>query len=493
MIRAFATLLILLTAAASVLPAAEKDERLPNVVIILADDLGYSDVGCFGADDIRTPHIDALARAGTRFTNFYVAQPVCTASRAALMSGCYPNRVGLEGALNHTSRNGIHPDEWLLPEMLKDRGYATACIGKWHLGTVPSLRATRHGFDEWLGIPYSNDNSKYHPVLASQMPPLPLHDGDRVVELDPDQSQFTRRFTERAVSFIEQHADRPFFLYLPHVMPHVPIFASQKFKGKSQRGLFGDVVEELDWSVGEVLGTLDRLKLADNTIVIFFSDNGPWLSYGEHAGTARPFREGKLTTFEGGVRSPLIVRWPGKVPAGRTCDEPFMAIDWLPTLTELVGGKKPELKIDGLSVKPLLLGESGAKSPHDALFFYAGNELHAVRSGRWKLHLPHPYLTTAGEPGRGGKPSNWGKATPRSITDSSMDAIASRHGQRVERLELSLFDLEADPGERHNVASEHPEIVERLSKLAGAMRADLGDSLTGEKGAGRRAAATVPE
>lgn len=493
MIRAFATLLILLTAAASVLPAAEKDERLPNVVIILADDLGYSDVGCFGADDIRTPHIDALARAGTRFTNFYVAQPVCTASRAALMSGCYPNRVGLEGALNHTSRNGIHPDEWLLPEMLKDRGYATACIGKWHLGTVPSLRATRHGFDEWLGIPYSNDNSKYHPVLASEMPPLPLHDGDRVIELDPDQSQFTRRFTERAVSFIEQHADRPFFLYMPHVMPHVPIFASQKFKGKSQRGLFGDVVEELDWSVGEVLGTLDRLKLADNTIVIFFSDNGPWLSYGEHAGTARPFREGKLTTFEGGVRSPLIVRWPGKVPAGRTCDEPFMAIDWLPTLTELVGGKKPELKIDGLSVKPLLLGEPGAKSPHEALFFYAGNELHAVRSGRWKLHLPHPYLTTAGEPGRGGKPSNWGKATPRSITDSSMDAIASRHGQRVERLELSLFDLEADPGERHNVASEHPEIVERLSKLAGAMRAELGDSLTGEKGAGRRAAATVPE
>ncbi|MGN6546585.1 MAG: sulfatase family protein [Aureliella sp.] len=493
MIRAFATLLILLTAAASVLPAAEKDERLPNVVIILADDLGYSDVGCFGADDIRTPHIDALARAGTRFTNFYVAQPVCTASRAALMSGCYPNRVGLEGALNHTSRNGIHPDEWLLPEMLKDRGYATACIGKWHLGTVPSLRATRHGFDEWLGIPYSNDNSKYHPVLASEMPPLPLHDGDRVIELDPDQSQFTRRFTERAVSFIEQHADRPFFLYMPHVMPHVPIFASQKFKGKSQRGLFGDVVEELDWSVGEVLGTLDRLKLADNTIVIFFSDNGPWLSYGEHAGTARPFREGKLTTFEGGVRSPLIVRWPGKVPAGRTCDEPFMAIDWLPTLTELVGGKKPELKIDGLSVKPLLLGEPGAKSPHEALFFYAGNELHAVRSGRWKLHLPHPYLTTAGEPGRGGKPSNWGKATPRSITDSSMDAIASRHGQRVERLELSLFDLEADPGERHNVASEHPEIVERLSKLASAMRAELGDSLTGEKGAGRRAAATVPE
>lgn len=278
MMRFGLALFILLMTARYGLNGADRNERPPNVIIILADDLGYSDVGCFGATDIRTPHIDAMAKAGTRFTNFYVAQPVCTASRAALMSGCYPNRVGLGGALNHTSRNGIHPDEWLLPEMFRERGYATACIGKWHLGTVPSLRATRHGFDEWLGIPYSNDNSKYHPVLSSQMPPLPLHDGDRVIELDPDQSQFTRRFTERAVSFIERNAARPFFLYMPHVMPHVPIFASEKFKGGSQRGLFGDVVQELDWSVGEVLGTLERLGLAEHTIVIFFSDNGPWLS-----------------------------------------------------------------------------------------------------------------------------------------------------------------------------------------------------------------------
>ena len=337
----------------------------PNVVLILADDLGYSDLGCFGAKDIRTPNLDRLAAQGTRFTDFHVAQAVCTASRAALMSGCYPNRIGMAGALNHTSRNGIHPDEWLLPEMLKARGYATICIGKWHLGTVPSLRATRHGFDEWFGIPYSNDNSKYHPVLAAEMPPLPLHDGDRVVELDPDQSQFTRRFTERAVSFIERNAKQPFFLYLPHVMPHVPIFASEKFKGRSQRGLFGDVVEELDWSVGEVLTTLDRLKLAENTIVIFFSDNGPWLSYGNHAGTARPFREGKLTAFDGGTRSPLLVRWPGKVPAGRVSHEPWMAIDWLPTLTEIIDGKMPTRKIDGISARPLLLGEPGAKAPHE--------------------------------------------------------------------------------------------------------------------------------
>ena len=464
----------------------------PNIVLILADDLGYADIGCFGATDIRTPNLDRLAAQGTRFTSFYVAQAVCTASRAALMSGCYPNRIGLAGALNHTSRNGIHPDEWLLPEMLKARGYATLCIGKWHLGTVPSLRATRHGFDEWFGIPYSNDNSKYHPVLAAEMPPLPLHEGDKVIELDPDQSQFTRRFTERAVSFIERNAKQPFFLYLPHVMPHVPIFASEKFKGRSKRGLFGDVVEELDWSVGEILGALDRLKLADNTLVIFFSDNGPWLSYGNHAGTARPFREGKLTAFDGGMRSPLLVRWPGKVPAGRVSDAPWMAMDWLPTLTDIVGGKAPTRKIDGVSVTPLLLGEPSAKAPHDALFFYAGDELHAVRSGEWKLHFTHPYLTTAGAPGRDGKPSNWGKATPRSIRDSGMDGIASRHGQRVERLELSLFNLASDPGETNNIAAQHPEVVARLSKFAEAARADLGDSLTGVKGSGCRPAGFEP-
>jgi arylsulfatase len=311
-----------------------------------------------------------------------------------------------------------------------------------------------------------------------------------VIERDPDQCQFTRRFTERALSFIEQNAERPFFLYLPHVMPHVPIFASEKFKGHSQRGLYGDVVEELDWSVGEILDALDRLQLSEQTIVLFFSDNGPWLSYGEHAGSARPFREGKLTAFEGGVRVPLVVRWPGKIPAGRSSDEAFMAIDFVPTFTELVGGRKPERTIDGLSVKPLLLGEPGAKSPHEALFFYAGNELHAVRSGQWKLHFPHPYLTTAGEPGRGGKPSNWGKSSPRSITDSSMDAIASRHGQRVAQLELSLFNLDADPGETKNVAHQHPDIVARLTQLAAPIRAELGDSLTGVQGNNRRASGT---
>lgn len=457
-------------------------EPPPNVVLIVTDDMGYADMSCQGAKRIRTPHLDRLAAEGTRFTSFYVAQAVCTASRAGFLSGCYPNRVGLQGALNHTSKNGIHPEEWLLPEMLKDRGYATSGMGKWHLGTVVSLSPLRNGFDEWLGIPYSNDNTKYHPVLAAEMPSLPFYDGEKIIELDPDQSQFTKRFTERAVSFIERNAKQPFFLYLPHVMPHVPIFASKKFKGQSKQGLYGDVIEELDWSVGEIMTTLKRLKLDERTLVIFFSDNGAWLSYGEHAGANTPLREGKLTTFEGGVRVPCIMRWPGKIPAKRVSDEPVMSIDLLPTITDLVGGKPSVRKIDGLNIKPLLLGEKGAKSPHEALIFYAGSELHAVRSGRWKLHFAHPYITTRGAPGKGGKPSEWGKYESQSITQSGIDGIASRHGGRVEQLSLSLFDLNSDPGESRNVAAKHPEIVARLSQLADPIRRELGDSLTGVEG-----------
>ncbi|QDT53726.1 Arylsulfatase [Caulifigura coniformis] len=466
-------------------PAISADR--PNIVFIVADDMGYADLGVQGARGFRTPNLDRLAAEGTRFTNFYVAQAVCTASRAALMTGCYPNRLGMQGAYNHTSRDGIADEEWLLPEMLRDAGYATAGMGKWHLGTRPKFHPMRHGFDEWLGIPYSNDNTKYHPSLATEMPPLPLYDGERVVELDPDQSTFTRRLTERAVDFIERKADRPFFLYLPHVMPHVPIFASAQFSGKSGAGLYGDVIEELDWSVGEILATLKRLHLEEKTLVIFISDNGPFLSYGEHAGSAAPLREGKLTTFEGGLRVPCLARWPGHIPAGRVCDIPFIGIDWLPTLTELASGKTSTLTIDGRSVKAVLLGEEKVAAPHEALFFYSGTALQAVRSGPWKLHFAHPYITVAGEPGRGGKPSNWGKLAPTSITQSGVEGIATRHGYRIEPLELSLFNLETDPGERENLASKHPEIVARLSKLAEPVRLELGDTLQGVQGSGVRA------
>jgi len=458
----------------------------PNVVFIVADDMGYADMGTQGARGFKTPHLDQLAVDGTRFTDFYVAQAVCTASRAAFMTGCYPNRLGMQGAYNHTSIDGIAGEEWLLSEMFKELGYATAGMGKWHLGTRMKFHPLRHGFDEWLGIPYSNDNTKYHPTLADEMPPLPFYDGEKIIELDPEQSQFTKRFTERAVDFIERHASQPFFLYIPHVMPHVPIFASEQFNGRSQAGLYGDVLEELDWSVGEVLATLRRLELDDQTIVIFISDNGPFLSYGEHAGSAAPLREGKLTTFEGGVRVPCLVRWPGHIPAGRVCSEPFMGIDLLPTLTEIMGGSPPTLPIDGRSVKALLLDEPDGSSPHKALFFYSGTALQAVRSGSWKLHFAHPYITPAGEPGRGGKPSNYGQLAPASIKLSGVEGIATRHGYRIEQLELSLFDLATDPGESRNVADQYPDVVKRLTDLADAARRDLGDSLTNTAGSGLR-------
>ncbi len=468
------------------------DQRPPNVVLILLDDLGYADLGCFGAEKIKTPNMDRLASEGMKFTSFYVAQAVCSASRAALMTGCYANRVGMQGALNHTSKEGIHPDEFLLPEVCKARGYATAAFGKWHLGTDLLFNPLHNGFDEFLGIPYSNDNSKYHPSLAQEMPPLPFYDGLKVIETDPDQSQFTRRFTEGATSFIERHKDQPFFLYVPHVMPHVPIFASPAFRGKSSAGLYGDVVQELDESVGQILDTLKRCSIDQNTLVILFSDNGPFLSYGNHAGSAKPLREGKLTTFDGGVRSPFIARWPGHIPAAQVCDEPVMEIDLLPTISALISGKLSDRKIDGQNILPLLEGKPGAKSPHEALVFYGGDELQAIRSGPWKLHFPHPYITVDGEPGRDGKPARFGQMKPKSITQSGIAGIASRHGYRVENIGLSLYNLNDDPGETHDLAKEHPEIVQHLQKLAEPTRQELGDTLRQIKGTQNRPLGLAP-
>ncbi|MFM7071536.1 MAG: sulfatase [Planctomycetota bacterium] len=442
----------------------------PNIVLLFADDLGYGDVGCFGAKDIHTPNLDRMAKEGMRFTDFYVSQPVCTASRASLLTGCYAQRVGLAGALNHSSTQGIGERELLLPEICRGRGYATAVYGKWHLGHRAEFNPTRHGFDHFVGIPYSNDNSRYHPVVKD-IPPLPWIENTRVVEEDPDQSRFTRRLTDLAVSFIEKNKDRPFFLYVPHVMPHVPIFATDAFRGRSARGLYGDVVEELDAGVGEVLAAIDRCQLASKTLVLFLSDNGPFLSYGDHAGSAGRLREGKLTTFEGGVRVPMIARWPSVVPAGKVCSEPAATIDLLPTIRQLVGGEAPARRLDGRDIGPLLRGDPQASSPHEALLFYEGQTLQAVRVGKWKLHLPHPYLTVAGAPGRNGKPSNFENLKPESIQQSGIRGIASRHGYSVGELELSLFDLDVDPGERRNLANEHPEIVTKMRDTAAALEA----------------------
>ena len=434
--------------------AAAADASRPNVVLIFADDLGYGDVGCYGAKGYETPNIDRLAKEGVRFTDFYVAQAVCSASRAALLTGRYPNRVGIVGALGPGAKNGIRADELTLAEVFKSRGYATAIYGKWHLGDRDPYLPTDHGFDEYFGLPYSNDMWPDHPTNKN-FPPLPLMEGKKVVQTQPDQRQLTTSYTQRAVSFIDRHKSEPFFLYVPHSMPHVPLFVSEQFAGRTERGLFGDVIAEIDWSVGQVLEALKRNGLEDNTLVIFSSDNGPWLSYGDHAGSAGPLREGKGTTFEGGVRVPAVFRWPAKIAAGTTCGEPAMTIDLLPTVATLIGAEIPAGHVlDGRDIGPLLRGESGARSPHEALYFYWDRQLQAVRSGKWKLHFPHGYRTMTNKRGAGGMPGDY----------------------RPARIELALYDLQADPGETTNVAAQHPEVVERLTRLADRARRDLGDT-----------------
>ena len=438
-------------------------ERPPNVVLVYADDLGYGDIGAYGAKAIRTPHIDRLATEGVRFTDFYVAQAVCSASRAALLTGTYPNRIGILGALFPTSTNGIADGETTLAEVLKARGYATAIYGKWHLGHLPPFLPTRHGFDDYLGLPYSNDMWPSHPERM-QFPPLPLYSGDAVLTVNPDQAQLTGEYGRRAVAFIERNRERPFFVYLAHTMPHVPIFASDRFRGRSRQGLYGDVVEEIDDSVGQVAAALRRLGLERETLVFFASDNGPWLSYGDHAGSAGPLREGKGTAFEGGVRVPFVARWPGRIPAGTIVREPAMTIDVLPTIARIVGAPLPERPIDGLDIAPLLFGEAGARSPHEALLFYYGTDLRAVRGGRYKLVLPHRSQTLDGPPGSGGRPGRY----------------------RQQDVPLALYDLVADVGETTDVAAAHPEVVKRLLDAAEKAHEDLGDSLTNRTGRGLR-------
>ncbi len=462
-------LLFLGTGAFALETAPAAAERPPNVVLVYADDLGYGDVGAYGAPLIRTPHIDRLAREGVRFTDFYVAQAVCSASRAALLTGAYPNRVGILGALFPTSTNGIAEGETTLAEVLKGRGYATAIYGKWHLGHLPPFLPTRHGFEDYLGLPYSNDMWPSHPERM-RFPPLPLYSRDAVLAVNPDQSQLTGEYGRRAVAFIERNRERPFFVYLAHTMPHVPIFASERFRGRSRQGLYGDVVEEIDDSVGQVLATLRRLSLERDTLVIFASDNGPWLSYGDHAGSAGPLREGKGTAFEGGVRVPFVARWPGRIPAGSVVREPAMTIDVLPTISRIVGAPLPERPIDGLDISPLLLGEAGARSPHEALLFYYGTELRALRGGRYKLVLPHRSQTLEGKAGTGGVPAKYRQAD----------------------VPLALYDLVADVGETTDVAAAHPDVVARLQALAEKAREDLGDSLTNRTGRGVREPGRVP-
>lgn len=416
----------------------------PNFIIVYTDDQGYGDTGLYGATTFDTPNLDRMANEGIRFTSFYSMANACSPARAALLTGCYPVRVGIPNVLGPTKRNqgnatGLHPDELTLAEVLQAQGYATACFGKWHLGDIPEFMPLNQGFDEYYGIPYSNDMWPNHPT-ATGYPDLPLYNGTQVVEWNPDMDSLTTRFTEKAVDFIQRHHDQPFFVYLPHPMPHVPLGVSDTFRGKSSQGLYGDVIMEIDWSVGQLLGTLKRLGIDENTVVVFTSDNGPWLSYGNHAGSAGPLREGKGSTWDGGHRVPCIVRWPGAIPAGQVRDTMIGNFDFFPTLAALAGAELPQDRvIDGRDIRSVLAGPSG-DSPHEYLFFYLQGELQAVRKGPWKLHLPHEYRSLAGEPGADGKPVRYvQKTTP-----------------------LALYNLESDIAEAVDVSGAHPDIVAEL-------------------------------
>ncbi|KPK08471.1 MAG: arylsulfatase [Gemmatimonas sp. SG8_28] len=450
----------------------------PNVVLILADDLGWQDVGVYGATGFATPSLDRMAAEGMRFTSFYAPNAACSPTRAAIMTGSYAPRVGIPEVLSPRSRRGLGPAEVTIAELLREQGYATIAVGKWHLGDHPRFLPTNHGFDSYFGIPYSNDMS---PVKANNpreganvwYPELPLVRDTTIVEREPDQTQLTRRYTEEVVHFIEDNAERPFFAYLAYSFPHVPLWASERFAGSTERGLYGDVVAEIDWSVGEVLAALERLGLDERTLVVFTSDNGPWLVFGNHAGSAGPFREGKATTFEGGHRVPTIFRWPGRIPAGREIGELATGMDLLPTFARLANATLPTDRIvDGHDLWPLLSGADDAVSPYERFFYYRSGELQAVRSGKWKLHVPHRYPSMVGaEVGADGMPGRYARG----------------------EIGIALYDLDADPGERVDVAAEHPDVVQRLLGLGEWAREDIGDELTDRIGENARPAGQVEE
>ena len=453
--------------------AASCAAERPNIVLIFADDLGYGDLGCYGETRWKTPNLDSIARDGVRFTDFHVSQPVCSASRASLLTGCYANRIGIHGALFPASNNGIHADEVLLPELLSARGYRTCMVGKWHLGHHEPFLPLQHGFERYLGLPYSNDMWPYRPgSKPGSYPSLPLIRNGEVIDDDvdaKDQALLTQRYTDFALEFVRQSRREPFFLYYAHTFPHVPLFAHPDYQGRSGAGLYGDVLEEFDDAVGRILKALEETGVAENTLVIFTSDNGPWLTYGNHAGTAGPLREGKGTVYEGGVRVPMVAKWPGRIPAGSIQHESAMTIDLLPTIAKLVDAPLPEHPIDGLDIGDLLLAKPGAKCPHEVFYhYYRTGELQAVRSGPWKMILPHDVLVIDREsPGSDGKP---GKSTTRKIVSPE------------------LYRLDFDLGETKDIAADQPEVVKRLEALAEQAREELGDSLRKVVGRGVRAA-----
>jgi arylsulfatase A len=430
------------------LPLAHSEPRPPNFVVIFLDDAGWADFRPFAQPTYPTPNIQRLADEGSRFDNFYVPQAICSASRASLLTGCYPGRTRVFGAHPPNAR-GLEPHFATLGEILQPKGYATAVFGKWHIGDQPETRPPARGFTESCGIMYSNDMWEFHPENPEYWGQFPLQywvNGQVTIErVTPHhQTLFTTWFTERAVDFIQRHRDQPFFLYLPHPMPHVPLFCSDRFKDKSGAGLYGDVMMELDWSVGQILNALDAAQVADHTLVLFTSDNGPWISYGQHAGKT-PFREAKGTGFDGGIRSPCLIKFPGHIPPGTRSTRAFCSIDIFPTFAHLANAPLPRNPVDGKNVWDLITNKPGATNPHTFYAFSTNQKFEGVLSsdGRWKLHLPHPYRTLV-EPGRDGQAGKY----------------------RIDQIGLSLFDLDNDPFESRNVLDQFPAVADRLQALA---------------------------
>ncbi len=450
-------------------PAQTETYTPPNVVILFTDDMGYADLSSYDSTICTTPNLDKLAASGMRFTSFYVSEAVCSASRSSLITGCYAQRVSIRGALGPSSKHGLHPDETTIAELVKPLGYATAAIGKWHLGHTPHALPTSHGFDEYFGLPYSNDMWPWHygdqdrGVIGNpNWPPLPVIEGTETTETNPRQDSLTPRYTKRALDFIDRKKDGPFLLYLAYSHPHVPIAASEKFKGSTGNGLYADMIAEIDDSVGQVVNKLDQLGLRENTLVIFASDNGPWQKFGNEAGETGPLRGDKGTAFEGGVRVPGIFSMPGTFPAGQESNAMTSTMDILPTIVAVTGAELPKLKLDGHNILPILKGKTD-QTPYEKFYYYYGGQLQAVRVGDWKLHLPHKWrrVVTQGKDGHPGK-------------------------QDFPKIGLSLYNLKDDIGESNNLADQHPEVVERMMEIVELARAELGDTITKRQGSGVR-------